>query len=437
MPIDHTHDAAKRSWVSSANDGETDFPIQNLPLGVFSTEGVDPRCGVAIGDQILDLREAARRGLLSSPAADTLYGNTLDQLFALGRPAMRTLRHEVFALLDAEGGKRDDVVLHPMAACSMHLPTSVKNYTDFFVGVHHAIRCGQIINGDDYELAQNYGYMPIAYNGRPSTVCVSGTDIRRPVGLRKRLSQDALPSFGPCQWMDFELEMGFFVGPENAMGEPVSIGEAGDHIVGFCLLNDWSARDIQMFEMTPLGAFNGKSSGTSISSWVITADAMEPFRLPAMERLPGSPDIPRYLLDAADQAAGGIDVALTATILTEKMRSAGEGPVPLLRTHSRYCYWTFAQMLTQHTITGCSLLPGDLVGTGTISGPTREDLASFFELSFIGKEPFQLPNGEARGFIEDGDEISFHGRCEREGFAAIGFGACSGRVTPALPLERF
>ncbi|KKC24174.1 fumarylacetoacetase [Sphingomonas sp. SRS2] len=432
MAIDHTHDAAKRSWVASANDGITEFPLQNLPLGIFSPPRGDRRCGVAIGNQILDLREAANRGLLNPPAADAVRGEALDALFALGRPVLRSLRHDIFRILAADGGPGDETLLHAMADCSLYLPTTVRNFSDFFVGVHHAIRCGQIINGDDYELSQNYAYMPIAYNGRPSTVCVSGTDIRRPVGLRKRLSEDPLPSFGPCQWMDFELELGFFVGSGNAFGEPVPIADAGDQVVGFCLLNDWSARDIQMFEMAPLGAFNGKSSGTSISPWVITADAMEPFRRPAMERLPNSPEIPAYLHDESDQRMGGADIALTATISTAKMRAAGEPPVRLLQTHARYCYWTFAQMVAQHSITGCSLLPGDLIGTGTISGPTRADLASFFELSFIGKQPFELPNGETRGFIEDGDEIAFGGRCEREGFVPIGFGTCAGRILPAL-----
>jgi fumarylacetoacetase len=387
---------------------------------------------VAIGEKILDLRAAAGRGLLRKPAAEAVLGDNLDALFALGRGAMKELRHDVFAILDSEKGTADDSLLHNMSDCAMHLPTSIRSFTDFFVGIHHAIRCGQIISGPDYQLPLNYHYMPTAYNGRASTVLVSGTELRRPVGLRKRLDQDTLPTFGPSLWLDFELEMGFFVGPGNKTGEPIAIDEAADHVVGFCLLNDWSARDIQMFEMAPLGAFNGKSSGTTISPWVITADAMEPFRLPSMERMPGAPSVPSYLVDPLDQREGGIDVALSATISTEKMRAAGESPAPLLKTGARYMYWTVAQMLTQHTITGCRLTPGDLIGTGTISGPTRADLASFFELSTVAKEPITLPNGEQRGFIDDGDEIAFFGRCERKGFASIGFGTCMGRVTPAL-----
>lgn len=432
MAIDHTHVASRRSWVASANDRGTDFPLQNLPLGVFSKAPDGPRCGVAIGDKILDLRTAAERGLLRKPAAEAVLGENLDALFALGRRAVTELRHDVFAILDSETGTPDDSLLHEMSDCAMHLPTSIRGFTDFFVGIHHAIRCGEIINGPDYQLPLNYHYIPTAYNARASTVLVSGTELRRPLGMRKRLDQDPLPTFGPSVWFDFELEMGFFVGPGNRTGEPISIGDAADHVIGFCLLNDWSARDIQMFEMAPLGAFNGKSSGTTISPWVITADAMEPFRLPAMERLPGTASVPSYLIDSADQREGGIDVALSATIWTEKMRAAGERPAPLLKTGSRYMYWTPAQMLAQHSITGCRLAPGDLIGTGTISGPTRADLASFFELSTVGKEPITLPNGETREFIDDGDEIALFGRCERGGFVSIGFGTCMGRVTPAL-----
>ncbi|CCA92166.1 fumarylacetoacetase [Novosphingobium sp. PP1Y] len=433
MKTDHTHDPAKLSWVASANDGLTDFPIQNLPLGVFSPPGDGPRCGVAIGDRIFDLREAASRGILQSQAADAVKHETLDVLFALGRPVMRTLRHDVFAILESDSSKPDETLLHDMARCEMHLPTKVRNFTDFFVGIHHAQRCGEIINGDNYQLPLNYHYMPVGYNGRSSTVCVSGNDIYRPVGMRQRLSQDPQPTFGACQWMDFELEMGFFIGPGNAMGQRLSVADANAQIVGFCLLNDWSARDIQMFEMVPLGAFNGKSSGTSISPWVVTADAMEPFRIPAMARFPEAPPVPDYLASPADRAEGGLGVALAATIRTEKMRRAGEAPTPLLKTDARYLYWTCAQMVAQHTITGCALVPGDLIGTGTISGPTRADLASLFELTFIGREPFMLPNGESRGFIEDGDEIAFSGRCEREGYASIGFGTCAGQIVPAIP----
>lgn len=432
MPIDHTHEPNCGSWVSSANDGRTDFPIQNLPLGVFSSNEDEPRCGVAIGDQILDLRLAAARGLIRQPVAGASAGSNLDALFAMGRDALRALRHDVFAILLADSETKDTSLLRPAAACTMHLPTSIRDFTDFFVGIHHAVRCGEIINGEDYRLPVNYHSMPLAYNGRASTVLVSGEEVRRPIGMRKRLAEDPEPSFGPCQWMDFELEMGFYVGPGNPRGVPIAISDAADHVMGFCLLNDWSARDIQMFEMTPLGAFNGKSSGTSVSPWVITADAMEPFRLPAMERFEGASPLPAYLNDPQDQREGGIDVALSATISTAKMRAAGEAPAPLLKSHARYMYWTFAQMVTQHTITGCSLTPGDLIGTGTISGPTRADLASLFELSFVGREPIVLPNGETRAFLEDGDEIAFFGRCEREGFAPIGFGTCMGRITPAL-----
>lgn len=432
MRLDHTHEAHRRSWVDSANDGLTDFPLQNLPLGVFSPRDGGRRCGVAIGDRILDLRLASERGLISAPVADLVRGDTFNALFELGRPALRTLRHDVFTILEEGSDKKDASLLYPMAECAMHLPTTIGGFADFFVGIHHAVRCGEIINGSDYQLPLNYHYMPLAYNGRASTIYPSGQDIRRPIGLRKRLYLDDLPSFGPCQWMDFELEVGFYVGPPNEAGEPVPISRAEDRIIGFCLVNDWSARDIQMFEQVPLGAFTGKSTGTTVSPWVITADAMEPFRSGAMPRYSEAPAIPEYLDDANNQKCGGIDVALTATIWTEKMREAGENSTQLLRSHTRYMYWTCAQMLAQHSITGCILQSGDLIASGTISGPTRADLASFFELSFVGKEPITLPNGESRGFIEDGDEIAFFGRCERDDFVPIGFGTCMGRLTPAL-----
>jgi fumarylacetoacetase len=432
MQTDHTHDAARRSWVESANIAGIDFPIQNLPLGVFSIGAVERRCGVAIGDQILDLFAAAERGLFSDAVSTVVKGQDFEALFAAGRPLMRALRHEVFSLLDENSANRDTTLLRPMAECSMHLPTKIRSFTDFFVGIHHAIRCGEIMAGPQYQLPPNYHVMPLGYNGRGSTVVVSGTDIRRPTAMRKRLEQDPEATFGPCQWFDFELEMGFFVGPGNAMGEPISVTDAEDHVVGYCLLNDWSARDIQMFEMAPLGAFNSKSVGTSISPWIVTADALVPFRIALMERMGSADKTAPYLRDEKQESSGGISVALSATISTAKMREAGQSPVPLLKTHARYLYWTCAQMLAQHSVTGCSMTTGDLIGTGTVSGPTRADLASFFELSFAGRDPIELPNGEQRSFIEDGDEITFFGRCDREGFASIGFGQCAGRVLEPL-----
>ena len=431
MGLDHTHAADATSWVASANDGTTEFPIQNLPLGIFSTALKGPRCGVAIGDKILDLKLAAERGLISAPLASAVGGESFDPLFALGRKAMRQLRHELFALLHCDAEVRDEDLLVVMTACTMHVPSSVRSFTDFYVGIHHVIRCAEVLGQGDNPLPPNYNIMPLGYNGRASTVRVSGEPVRRPIGLRKPLGQDR-PSFGASEWLDFELEMGFYIGSGNAIGEPVAIADAEDQVVGFCLLNDWSARDIQLFEMAPLGAFNSKSLSTTISPWVVTADAMEPFRIRAMDRMPGAAPIPTYLDSASDRETGGIDVTLTATISTEAMRAAGQKPARLLETSSRYLYWTCAQMVAQQSITGCRLAPGDLIGTGTISGPDQQSYASMFELSAGTREPIQLPNGENRSFLENGDEVSFSGRCEREGFASIGFGTCMARIAPAI-----
>ena len=430
VALDHTHDPARRSWVSSANNGMTDFPIQNLPLCVFSTGADDGRCGVAIGDRILDLRQAANRGLIRTPAVEAASEANLDALFALGRTRMRKLRHDVFALLGEETGVPDESLLYRVEDCRLHLPTSIRSFTDFFVGVHHAVRCAEITGQTDNPLPPNFHHMPLGYNGRASTVCVSGEEVRRPLGFRKRIGE-AEVSYGASRWLDFELEIGFFIGAGNRIGDPVAIADAGDQVVGFCLLNDWSARDIQLFEMAPLGAFNSKSFSTGISPWVVTADALEPFRTSAMERFAGSPPLADYLHDPSDQRLGGIDVALFATISTEHSRARGEPPAHLLRTNARYMYWTAAQMAVQQSVGGCSLVPGDLIGTGTLSGPSQAEYASLFELSAGGQAPIAISGDECRAFLEDGDEISFSGRCERVGFAPIGFGSCTGRITAA------
>lgn len=431
MALNHTHDAATRSWVESANSEDTDFPIQNLPLGVFSMGSAGPRCGVAIGDRIFDLKLAAQRGLIDGPVADAISEANLDRLFALGRPALRMLRHAVFALLRDDSGRREDSLTPPMKDCALHLPTSIRSFTDFYVGVHHAIRCAEVLGQGENPLPPNYHAMPLGYNGRASTVRVSGENVRRPIGMCKPIGQPQ-PSFGACEWLDFELEMGFYIGPGNAIGEPVSIDDAEDQVVGYCLLNDWSARDIQLFEMAPLGAFNSKSLSTSISPWVVTADALEPFRIAPMERLPGAGPIPAYLDGAADRGHGGVDIALMATLSTAAMRAAGLPAAHLLETGSRYLYWTCAQMVAQQSVTGCCLTPGDLIGTGTISGPEQGSYASLFELSAGGREPIHLPNGERRTFLEDGDEVTFTGRCSRDGYRPIGFGTCAAQILPAL-----
>tara|TARA_R110000782_G_C14819243_1_gene413935 strand:- start:38865 stop:40175 length:1311 start_codon:yes stop_codon:yes gene_type:complete len=432
IPIDDTHDPLRRSWVESANSSDTDFPIQNLPLGIFSFDGVDCRAGVAIGDCILDLRVLANQGLLPNELSELVVGSNLDPLLAVGVDTMGELRRAVGNILDASC---DSVVqqtirqsaLVPMMDAQMHLPSSVRSFTDFFVGIHHAEECMRLLTGSP-QIPRGFTSMPLAYNGRASSVRISGETVRRPLG--QRLVDDHA-EFGPCRWLDFEIELGIFVAGSNTLGSPVPISEADKRIAGFCLLNDWSARDIQFWETTPLGPFNGKGFSTTISPWIISQQAMAPFRAPLMDRVAGVPEPLPYLLDAQDQTHGGLSIRLEASISTARMRDAGDEPVKIVGTDARYLYWTFAQMVAHHSCGGTNLIPGDLIGSGTISGPTREMFASMFELCSSGQAPITLPNGETRAFLEDGDEVSFTGRCERPGFASIGFGLCSGRIEPS------
>jgi fumarylacetoacetase len=440
MPaLDATHDTKRRSWVAAANDPGTDFPIQNLPVGVFVPLEGGARGGIAIGDMILDVGAALERGWFDGPAADAALAmgeDTLNTLMGLGPVASRALRRQVSDLLDADGPRRREVeaqataLLHPMADCAMQLPILVQNYTDFYAGIHHARAAGALMRPGD-PLSPNYKHLPVAYHGRASSVCVSGAVVRRPWG--QYLGADGVPVFGQCERLDLELEMGFLVGTSNARGMPVPIAEAGAHLFGAVLLNDWSARDIQRWEMTPLGPFLGKNFGTSISPWVVTMDALAPYRCPAMERPDGDPAPLPYLTDAQDQRCGGFDIGLSVSLQTERMRADGQEAETIIRSNSRYLYWTPAQMVAHHTCGGCNLQSGDLIGSGTISGPTREELSSMMELTRAGQDPWALANGERRGFLADGDEVSFAARCTRDGFAAIGFGTCSGRIVPAEP----
>lgn len=435
LGLDDSHDPDRRSWVSSANAPGTDFPLQNLPLGIFSPENRDRRHGVAIGDRILDLTACASAGLLPRGVADALSEPTWNRLLSLGNGAIKALRNRLVDLLDERHPDKDKLqrlrseVLFPADTCTVHMPVSVGNFSDFFAGIHHARAAGKFLNPDK-PLADNYKWLPVAYHGRPSSVVPSGTDLRRPCGQRVETA-GAMPIYGPSRRLDIELEMGMWVGHGNPLGEPIPVSEAGDHISGFCLLNDWSARDIQFWEMTPLGPFLGKNFGTTISSWIVTAEALRPFRIPVMAREPGDPMPLPHLHDAADQNAGGIDVALQVLIRTAKMREAGVPAEEIIASSSRYLYWTPAQMIAHHASSGCNLQPGDLVGTGTLSGPTPSQLSSLLELTQGGADRFTLKNGESRAFVEDGDEITFMGRASREGYVPIGFGACTGRITQA------
>ncbi|MGE0618922.1 MAG: fumarylacetoacetase [Afipia sp.] len=437
--IDRTHDIKLRSFIKTANDGVTDFPIQNLPLGIFSRHSTEAGPGVAIGDQIFDLRAAHRLGLLPPDVpGDAIEQNSLNALFALGRGALTRLRHALSALLsDAESSapvRRHAVdLLVPMSDCRLYRPTNVGNYTDFYAGIYHAKAAGALLTPEN-PLPPNYKWVPIAYHGRASSVQIGGDDVRRPLGQLPPVQPGDSPGFGPCKRLDFELELGFYVTGGNALSESIPVKNAAGHIAGYSLLNDWSARDIQRWEMFPLGPFLSKSFATSVSPWVVTADALAPFRVPAMERPAGEPGPLGYLLDADDQASGGLDINLRVLLSTERMRREGDLPAEILRSNARYLYWTTAQMVAHHTINGCNLCAGDLIGTGTISGPSDTELGSMLELTAAGSRPITLPNGQIRGFLEDGDEITFRGRCQREGFASIGFGHCTGAIR--APHER-
>jgi fumarylacetoacetase len=432
--IDETHAPGRRSWVASAN-GHADFPIQNLPLGVFAPPGGNARGGVAIGDEIFDLAAALDAGLfdgLAAEAARAAAGATLNPLLALGRDTRMALRQRVGEMLDADGKDRGRIealrsrLLHRAADCRLELPAAIGDYTDFFAGIHHATNAGKLFRPDN-PLMPNYKYVPIGYHGRASSITASGREVRRPSGQRKG-ANETVPSFGPSRNLDFELELGVWIGPGNALAEPIAVADAAQHIAGFCLLNDWSARDIQGWEYQPLGPFLGKSFCTSISPWVVTPEALAPFRMAQPKRPAGDPDPLPYLLDAADQAAGALDVELEVLLLTPGLQSKGLPAQALCASSTRHLYWTVAQLVAHHTCNGCNLRPGDILGTGTISGPTDDALGSLLELSAGGRRTVELASGESRRFLEDGDTVVMRARCRREGFAGIGFGECRGTI---------
>jgi fumarylacetoacetase len=437
--IDQTHDAARQSWVASAN-GHAEFPLQNLPLGVFSPPGCTapnaaPRGGVAIGDMILDLRAALEAGLFTgeaATAAEAASGGILNPLMALGSGPRRALRQQVFALLDTDSASRGKAeplagkLLHRASDCWLHLPASIANFTDFFAGIHHATNGGRRRDPNN-PLNPNYKYVPVAYHSRASSVRESNVPVRRPNGQRKDPNEQA-PSFGPCRNLDYELELAVWVGPGNRQGEPIPIGEAGEHVFGLGLVNDWSARDIQYWEMPPLGPFLGKNFASTISPWIVTAEALAPFRVAQPPRPAGDPKPLPYLWDNADQQSGAFDIALEAFVLTPAMREKGVAPHPMSHSNTLDLYWTVAQLVAHHTCGGCNLLPGDIFGSGTISGPTAEGYGSLSELSAAGTRTISLPTGDTRTYLETGDEVIFRAHCRRDGYAPIGFGECRARI---------
>ncbi|WP_411903520.1 fumarylacetoacetase [Methylorubrum thiocyanatum] len=430
--LDHTHDAGLRSWVPGADD-HPDFPIQNLPLGIVSPDGGVPRAGVAIGRHILDLPALLATNLLSGEAAAALeaVGEILNPLLALGSGPRRALRRDLSALLSEGQAERRKIepLLHEAAACRLHLPAAIGDYTDFYVGIHHAENIGRQFRPDN-PLLPNYKHVPIGYHGRASSIRPSGAPVRRPSGQTKGPDADTI-RFGPSQRLDYELELGVWVGPGNALGEPIPIGEAEAHIAGYCLLNDWSARDIQSWEYQPLGPFLSKNFVTTISPWIITPEALLPFRIPQPPRPQGDPKPLAYLTDEADQRGGAFDLRLDVFLVTPGLREAGLPPHRVAVSNTRSMYWTAAQMLTHHASGGCNLRPGDLLGTGTISGPERDACGSLIEATLGGREPLRLASGEERRFLEDGDEVLLQAHGVREGFASIGFGECRGVIVGA------
>src|SRR5262252_2613824 len=419
--IDETHDPRRESWVASAR-GHAEFPIQNLPLGVFSPAGGSARGGVAIGNQIFDLRAGLEAGLFAgeaATAAEAAAGPILNPLMALDKGRRRGLRRSLSALLSAGNPERAKIeplasrLLHNAADCKLHLPALIGSFTDFFAGIHHA-RNGGMRRDPNNPLNPNYKYVPVAYHSRASSVRPSGVPIRRPNGQRKAINEDA-PTFGPAQKLDYELELAVWIGPGNELGQPIPIAEAGEHVFGLGLVNDWSARDVQGWESQPLGPFLAKNFGTTVSPWVITTEALAPFRIAQPPRPVGDPRPLPYLWDEADQQTGAFDIALEALLLTEGLRTKGLPPHRMSASNTTDLYWTLAQLVAHHTCGGCNLAPGDLFGTGTISGPTPDGYGSLMELSGDGQRPITLTSGETRTFLEGGDEVIFRAHCRRTG----------------------
>jgi len=431
--LDETHDPARKSWVASANEPSTDFPIQNLPFCLFGRPSEVKRAGVAIGSEVLDLNAAAELRLLDDEAASVVRACSdvsLNPLMATAGAKATQLRQRLSALLavGSEVAPADRArLLVRQQEVAFYLPAAIGGFTDFFTSLYHTERSGRASRPDD-PVPLNFRYMPIAYNSRASSVRVSGEPIRRPHNQRRRA--DGEVHFGPCESLDFELELGAFIGKGNDLGDPIDIAAADDHVYGYCLLNDWSARDIQRWESFPLGPFLAKTLSTSISPFVITADALRPFRTAAAKRPDGDPAPMNYLLDDVDQRHGGIDLKMEAYIQTDAMRKSGQQPFRVAHANFRDMYWTVPQMIAHHASNGCNLRVGDLLGSGTVSGPSDDSRACLAEIVVAG-DSISFPNGERRKYLEDGDSVIFRARAERDGYVSIGFGECSGRILPA------
>jgi fumarylacetoacetase len=428
--INETHDPALRSWVESANSPTTDFPIQNLPYGVFRRRGVgdEQRIGAAIGDQIVDLTRCVERRLfdgLPERLRVSVCRQSLNSLMALGNADSSHLRRTLIEMLRADSTRADPTILVRMRDVELLVPTQICDYTDFYASIVHATNVGKLFRPDN-PLLPNYKYVPVAYHGRSSSIVVSGTAITRPAGQIK--GTDDRPIYRPTERLDYEMEIGFFAGIGNELGQPIPIDQAEQHVFGLCLVNDWSARDIQVWEYQPLGPFLAKSFATSVSPWVVTFEALAPFRCEAFARPPGDPQPLPHLYSPANQTGGGIDVTVEVLLRSAKMRDAGMDPIPLSGSSLREMYWTMAQMVTHQTSNGCNLRTGDLLASGTISGPGEGAQGCLLELTRQGAAPIKLPTGETRVFLANGDEVIMRGFCERPGHARVGFGQCTGVI---------
>jgi fumarylacetoacetase len=428
--MDDTHDPGLRSWIESANSPATDFPIQNLPFGVFRRRGTGdrPRIGVAIGNEIVDLvrcRERGHLGGLPESLGDACGAPTLNPLMALG-PASSALRRRLMELLRVGAPQEADLLVSTRDV-ELLMPMDARGYTDFYASIFHATNVGRLFRPDT-PLLPNYKHVPIAYHGRTSSIVVSGTPVRRPWGQTKSAS-DPSPAFRPSQRLDYEAEIAAVIGSGNSIGEPIVIDDADSHVFGFCLLNDWSARDIQAWEYQPLGPFLGKNFATSISPWIVTLDALAPFRCPPFRRPDGDPE-PLPYLAPGNGSNSGFDITIEVYLRSARMRDEGVAPLRLSRGSFADMYWSVAQMVTHHTSGGCNLLTGDLIASGTVSGPRDDSRGCLLEITG-GARAIDLPTGEQRVFLEDGDEIVLHGFCERAGYARIGFGTCTGVIIPA------
>lgn len=437
MQLDHTHDVNARSWVETANHDGSPFPLQNLPFSVFRRTGTSEafRGGVALGDRVIDLQALSQAGVLSGTAAQAAAACAqpmLNDFFAMGPDAWRALRHALFALFVADeanrtGRDRLRDALVPQADVEYAVPARIGDYTDFYTSIDHARNIVKLLRPDG-ALSPNFQWMPVAYHGRASSIGLSGQMVRRPLGQRMTQGED--PVLAPSARLDYELELGIYIGTGNQQGQRIPVDAAERHVFGLCLLNDWSARDIQSWESTPLGPFLAKNFATTLSPWIVTMDALAPYRV-AWTRPEEDPAPLAYLSSPEVLASGAIDIQLEVSIETAAHRRQEVAPTPVSRTSFRHQYWTIAQMIAHHTVNGCNLQHGDLLGSGTISGPTPEEAGALIELTRAGRAPLTLASGERRSFLEDGDAVVMTGWCEKKGFARIGFGENRGQVVAA------